>query len=75
MVEIYMCSKPESADSNYSIIILIITLSFTDARHNPFELTQKSQKQTLDYENNLCYCYDCDQKFKDVSIAHYQGTK
>ena len=54
---------------------MLITLCFTDSAHNPFELTQKSQKQTLDYENNLCYCYDCDQKFKDVSIAHYQGTK
>ena len=70
-----MCSKPESADSNYSIIILIITLSFTDSRHNHFELTQKSQKQTLDYENNLCYCYDCDLKYKATYSAHHLGTK
>ena len=44
-------------------------MCFTDAAHNPFELTQKSQKQALDYEKNLCYCYDCDlekssQRFK-----------
>ena len=39
-----------------------ITLCFTDSAHNPFELTQKSQKKALDYENNLCYCYDCDLK-------------
>ena len=50
-------------------------MSFTDSTHNPFELTQKSQKQTLDYENNLCYCYDCDQKFKVVSSAHHLETK
>ena len=35
-------------------------MCFTDAAHNPFELTQKSQKEALDYEKNLCYCYDCD---------------
>ena len=23
-------------------------------------LTQKPQKEALDYEKNLCYCYDCD---------------
>ena len=45
-----------------------IKLCFTDAAHNPFELTQKSQKQASNYEKNLCYCYDCDlelsQKFR-----------
>ena len=35
-------------------------MCFTDAAYNPFQLTQKSQKQALDYEKNLCYCYDCD---------------
>ena len=45
-------------------------MCFTDAAHNPFELTQKSQKQALNYEKNLCYCYDCDlqelQRFRDM---------
>ena len=27
---------------------------------NPYELTNKVQSETLDYVNNLCYCYDCD---------------
>ena len=67
-----MCSKSESADYNTATTVhILITLCFTDSRHNPFELTRKSQKQTLDYENNLCYCYDCDQKFK----AHHLGIK
>ena len=35
-------------------------LFFTDPKHNPFKLTNKTQKQALDYEENLCYCYDCD---------------
>ena len=51
------------------MVYIRIKLCFTDAAHNPFELTQKSQKQALDYEKNLCYCYDCDlekssQRFK-----------
>ena len=32
----------------------------TDVAHNPFTLTRKAQKEALDYEKNLCYCYDCD---------------
>ena len=47
---------------------MLITLCFTDSAHNPFELTQKSQKKALDYENNLCYCYDCDLK----KLSHNQ---
>ena len=27
---------------------------------NPYALTNKVQSETLDYVNNLCYCYDCD---------------
>ena len=33
---------------------------FSDAKSNPFLLTKATQKETLDYEENLCYCYDCD---------------
>ena len=44
---------------------MLMTLCFTDSAQNPFELTQKSQKKALDYENNFCYCYDCDLKELD----------
>ena len=27
---------------------------------NPYALTKKVQSETLEYVNNLCYCYDCD---------------
>ena len=27
---------------------------------NPYALTNKVQSETLDYVNNLCFCYDCD---------------
>ena len=55
-------SKSGPEDYNTAAMVYIgIKLCFTDAAHNPFELTQKSQKQALDYEKNLCYCYDCDQ--------------
>ena len=54
---------------------MLIKLCFTDSAHNPFELTKQSQKKALDYENNLCYCYDCDQKFKTTFSAHHLGTK
>jgi hypothetical protein len=35
-------------------------LFFTDPHYNPFKLTNKTQRQAIDYEENLCYCYDCD---------------
>ena len=37
-------------------------LFFTDPHYNPFKLTNKTQRQAIDYEENLCYCYDCDVK-------------
>mgnify|MGYP007023069671 CR=1 FL=1 len=40
--------------------LFTIVVFFTDPNHNPFKLTNKTQKQALDYEENLCYCYDCD---------------
>ena len=46
---------------------MLIKLCFTDSAHNPFELTKQSQKKALDYENNLCYCYDCDDDNNDKS--------
>ena len=32
-------------------------------------MTQKKQKEALDYEKNLCYCYDC-----DLTLARNEQT-
>ena len=53
----------------------LIKLCFTDSTHNPFELTQKSQEKALDYENNLCYCYDCDLKESKTSKSSPTKSK
>jgi len=42
---------------------------FEDPNHNPFKLTNKTQKQALNYEENLCYCYDCDLEQSTLAIG------
>ena len=49
--------------------IYIKFLLFTDPNHNPFKLTNKTQKQALNYEENLCYCYDCDLEQSTLAIG------
>ena len=33
---------------------------FDSSKHNKYPLTNISPAKTLDFESNLCYCYDCD---------------
>ena len=43
--------------------------------YNKYTLTNIPPAETLDFESNLCYCYDCDleQDFHDVKLPERTG--
>ena len=48
---------------------------FGNKRYNKFTLTNIPPAKTLDFESNLCYCYDCDleQDFDMVKLPKRTG--
>ena len=48
---------------------------FGNKRYNKFTLTNIPPAKTLDFESNLCYCYDCDleQDFDTVKLPKRTG--
>ena len=43
--------------------------------YNKYKLTNIPPAETLDFESNLCYCYDCDleQDFNEVKLPERTG--
>ena len=50
---------------------------FGSKQFNKFTLTNIPPAKTLDFESNLCYCYDCDlkQDFEKVKLPKRQRPK
>ena len=48
---------------------------FGSTEFNKFRLTNIPPDKTLDFESNLCYCYDCDleQDFNEVKLPKRTG--
>ena len=48
---------------------------FGSTEFNKFRLTNIPPDKTLDFESNLCYCYDCDleQDFSEVELPERTG--
>ena len=52
-----------------------IIAPFGSTQFNKFRLTNIPPDRTLDFESNLCYCYDCDleQDFNEVKLPERTG--
>ena len=52
-----------------------ILAPFGSKEFNKFTLTNIPPAKTLDFESNLCYCYDCDleQDFNEVKLPERTG--
>ena len=52
-----------------------IIAPFGSTQFNKFRLTNIPPDKTLDFESNLCYCYDCDleQDFNEVKLPVRTG--
>ena len=52
-----------------------ILVPFGNTTYNKFTLTNIPPAKTLDFESNLCYCYDCDldQDFDTVKLPERTG--
>ena len=61
--------KSPSLDTNR------ILAPFGSEKYNKYTLTNIPPAKTLDFESNLCYCYDCDleQDFNEVKLPKRTG--
>ena len=61
--------KSPSLDTNR------ILAPFGSEKYNKYTLTNIPPAKTLDFESNLCYCYDCDleQDFNEVKLPERTG--
>ena len=65
--------KPKSKSPNLDTDRKLVP--FGNKKYNKFTLTNIPPAKTLDFESNLCYCYDCDleQDFDMVKLPKRTG--
>ena len=65
--------KPESESPNLNKTRIMAPFGYKE--FNKFTLTNIPADKTLDFESNLCYCYDCDleQDFDEVKLPERTG--
>ena len=66
-------NNPESEPPNLDTRRII--QPFDSEEFNKYTLTKIPPAKTLDFESNLCYCYDCDldQDFNEVKLPERTG--